>query len=166
MNLDNRQITILLLPFIIAILTYIFSDAIAQHARYFFPVYEEYADKNLKNKAEIYLQIEAQNESYMKVIKDVENRNKNSQWVSNNVLYNAISKNDSNTDTTTQPAKQLSQDYPLILQMSFPKKDMAIISGKIVKLNNTIHNAKLISIEQRRVLLQFKEKQKWLYMFN
>ncbi len=146
MYLNNRQILSLLSPFLIAGVIYYFSDDIVKNLRYLFPQYESYKDTNLNAKAETYLKIEAKDKIYQKIQNDIKNRHLNTNYVAEKILY--------------------SKKTTWTLQMTYPKKNIAIINNKISKVNDIVDNAKIISIENSRVLIRHDERLQWLYLFN
>ena len=156
MRLNSKQITILISPFVIAAITYTFSEDIVSNLHYLFPEYSSYQDKNLNKKASTYLKIEAKDKLYQQIRAKINRRHSNAKWVADNVLYKKETINIA-TDTKHRAWE---------LQMVYPKKNIAIINNKIIKTNGIIDNAKLISIENSRVLIQHDERLEWLSLFK
>ena len=160
MYLTNKQIFLLLLPLFIASIVYLFYEEIVANAKYIFPTYKEYKNAVLDKKADIYLKIDAKNSTYETILKKIATRKKEAPWVAATVLYKK---------TTFKPIPKiipLSQPKYFHLEAIFFNKKVAIINGKIVYLYGTVDGAKLIRIEEDKVLLQLKKGKRWLYLFD
>ncbi len=155
MYLSNKQIFILLLPIFLGTAIYLFSDDIVKNLQYLFPKYESYKDTNLNKKADTYLKIEAKDKIYKKIQSQIKERNINSNWIVKNILY-----------TKGTFVKTDTKHRAWELQMVFPKRNVAIINNKVIKINEMIDNAKLIDIETSRVLIQHDERLQWLFLFK
>jgi hypothetical protein len=155
MNLSNKHLGLLLSPFLIGGSIYFFSEDIVENLHFFFPEYESYKDTNLNKKADTYLKIEAKDKIYKKIQAQIKQRKSNAKWIADNILY--IKHSRVKTDTKHRAWE---------VQMLYPKKNVAIINNKIVKVNEIVDNAKVISIETSRVLIQHDERLEWLSLFK
>jgi hypothetical protein len=50
--------------------------------------------------------------------------------------------------------------------MSYPKKNIAIINGKLTRINEMVDGAKVIKIENLKVLLKHNERLEWVTLFQ
>lgn len=160
MKLSKYQIFMLLIPFIVSSIVYIYNKEIIQNAGYFFDNYEEYSNKTLDNKIDIYLKISPKKQVYQEIEEKTGLRSANAEWVAENVLYK---KGEIQIKTALQKEDKID---PLILQAVFPKKKFAIINDKILYERSTINGMKIIRIENHRVLLKYKKGLKWISLFQ
>jgi len=160
MHLSTRQILLLILPFILSTIIYIYADDITTNIKYLFPAYSQYTNRDLNSKEKIYLKMEKKEKEYNEILNKIKLRKKNSSWIIKQVLYNKKKQQ----KIVKKENKKIKKSWKL--QMVYPNKNIAIINGKIVKLNDIINNAKLIKIENSKVLLKQKENLQWVYLFQ
>ena len=161
MYLTNKQIFLLLLPLLIASTVYLFYEEIVTNAKYIFPTYKEYKNAILDKKADIYLKIDAKNSTYETILKKIAARKKEAPWVASAILYKKIA-----LKSIPKKISLPSQPVYFHLEAIIFNKKVAIINGKIVYLYGTVDGAKLIRIEEDKVLLQLKKGKRWLYLFD
>ncbi len=164
MNLNGRQFLLLLLPFIVGIVVFMFADDLVKNIKYLFPEYVEYSNPNLHEKAKIYLKMDKRGEKYREILHKIDVRKKNESWIVENILYSK----EKVAKIVLEKEKRAKSDkkYHWTLQMAYPSKDIAIINGKIIRINEVVSTARLIKIEKDRVLLYKKGKLKWVHLFN
>jgi len=164
MNLNGRQLMLLLLPFIAGAVFFIFADDLVKNIKYLFPEYVEYSNPNLHEKAKIYLKMDKRGEKYREILHKIDVRKKNRSWIVENILYSKekVAKIVLEKKKYTQSVKK----YQWTLQMAYPSKDIAIINGRIIKINEVVNTARLIKIEKDKVLLYKKGKLTWVHLFN
>ena len=169
MNLSSTQILNLIIPIVVAVVVYLFNDSIVQNAKYLFPTYQEYTNKMLDKKADIYLKIESKDKIYQEIRENRTLRKENAKWMAQNVLYKKQKKEYtpvSFTNKEEQAQKETKKIYKWELQAIFPKKKIAIINNNIVKVGSKIDNAVVKDIKNDKVLIKYDEGLKWLYMFH
>jgi len=159
MYLSIKHILSLLLPFLMAVILYIFSEDIIQNIKYLFPKYNEYTNKILDKKVDVYLNIAKESNEFIKTQKKIALRNKNYQWIKKDFQYQNIS------IVQEKKTKKPHKNNILELQMVYPKRNIAIINNKIIHINDKIGGMQLISIEADRVLIKNKKGLKWINLF-
>ena len=159
MYLNIKHILSLLLPFLVAVVLYIFSEDIIQNIKYLFPKYNEYTNKILDKKVDVYLNIAKESDEFIKIQKKIALRNKNSQWIKKDFLYQDVS------IVQEKKTKKPHKNNILELQMVYPKRNIAIINNKIVHINDKIGGMQLISIEADRILIKNKKGLRWINLF-
>ena len=87
MYLTNRQLLLLLLPFLIVSVLYLSLDTLLHPLRYLLPSYQEYKNKILDKKASIYLEIAKKNEIFEKIMRQIRRRREEVDWASEKGLY-------------------------------------------------------------------------------
>lgn len=165
MHLTRKQILLLLSPILISIIVYLFSSEIVGYMQYIYPNYQEYNTKTLNKNVQLYNEFAAKKEMFNDLQKKIQLRKENAGWMSNYVLYQ---KEDSSQDknTSNSMARKKIDISSWQLEATFPKRNVAIINGKIVKLGSTIKQVKVVSIKNDKVLLQYKKGFQWVYMFR
>ena len=169
MNLSIKQIAMLCLPFILSFAVYMFDTDIVKNIHYLFPSYEEYSNKTLDKKAEIYLKILSKDKNYQEIQEKVSDRKSYAKWVAEDVLYRdfTVKKEQVQKGNSTKKIRKIRKIYSWKLQAVFNKKKVAIINSKIVKLGSSIDNGKLIEIQESRVLIEYaKGLKKWIHLFQ
>ena len=167
MHLTSKQITTLLIPFLLSFIIYFFDMDIVKNVQYLFPNYEEYTNKTLDKKAVTYLKIEAKGKLYQEIQDSIIARNTNAKWISERVLYKKMNKSKKIKRTFTHKVvKRRMNVKNLHLQAVFSKDKVAIINGHFVKESASIGGIKILKIEQERVLLNSKKGKKWIYLFQ
>jgi len=166
MNLSIKQISMLSMPFFFSILIYMFDVDIVKNIQYLFPNYEEYSNKTLDKKADIYLKILSKDKIYQEIKEKATNRKEYASWIADNILY----KNFTQKHTAKQERKimqKVQRTYSWKLQAVFNKKKIAIINSKIVKLGSIIDGGRLVEIQENRVLIKYaKGLKKWIHLFQ
>lgn len=164
MHLTPKQIALLLLPFVITGVVYLFSFDIAKNIKYLFPVYEEYKNKTLDKKAAIYLKIEANGKLYQQIKTKIQNRRQNAQWVVDTILFKKLpNKNEQKSQVQTVHKKNTTTWR---LEAVFSKVKVAIINGTLVRENSAINGARVVKILNDKVLLSSKKGEKWICLFH
>lgn len=167
MHLNSKQIFLLLSPFLVSFIIYYFDTDITSNVKYLFPNYEEYSNKVLDKKADIYLKISAKDKHYQTILQRLKERNSSAEWIANDILYKHI--------VVQAPIiKQKMQNFShkhkqstnFELQAIFNNKKVAIINGKMVRASSFIDGAQILKIEKNRVLLQYNKGTKWVYLFH
>ena len=168
MHLTSKQLLLLFLPLSFTLVVYYFSDNIVKNVKYLFPNYKEYFNKNLNEKATIYLQIEAKDKTYQTIQENLAKRPINSDWIANKILYTEyIDTTPTEKRQSTSVAKRkTTRVRRWHLEAIFSQDNVAIINGHIVKLNTIINGSKLQKIETDKVLLENKKGKKWIYLFR
>ncbi len=164
MHLTAKQIALLLIPFVVTAVVYVFSFDIAKNIRYLFPVYEEYKNKTLDKKAAIYLKIESNGKLYQQIKEKIRNRRKNAKWVVTTVLYKKLPQKSMKIYTQNGTSKKNITSWKL--EAVFSKLKVAIINGTVVKENGFVNGARVVKILDEKVLLSFKKGKKWVYLFH
>ncbi len=159
MHLTAKQISLLLLPFLITGIVYLFGFDIAKNIRHLFPAYKEYKNKTLDQKATIYLKLEADGKLYEAIKKKIEQRKKYAHWIVQTILYKAAPRE-------KHVQKKRKKRTAWRLQAVFSKLKVAIINGTAVRENSYIYGAKVVKILDDKVLLKSKKGEKWLYLFH
>ena len=160
MYLNNKQIIQLLAPFLLGIVLLFFQDNIVNFMYSQLPKPKSIKDKNFYNDVNEYLKIQRDMYTYNAVTKKIKEREKSSQWITANVLYQkqlAQSKNES-------ALKKQKQFWHL--EAVFPKHNMAIMNAQFVHKGSFIDNAKIIQIKFDSVLLKTKKGLKWVHLFH
>ena len=166
MNLDIKQISMLSLPFILSFAIYMFDVDIVKNVKYLFPSYEEYSNKTLDEKADIYLKILSKDKIYQDIQKKVTDRKEYSQWIADEIFSKNITQKKL-VRVEPKVTKKIQRTYSWKLQAVFNKKKVAIINSKIVKLGSTIDDGKLIKMQEDKVLIENpKGLKKWIHLFQ
>ncbi len=156
MRLNGGQLFTLTIPFLIGGIVYIFSDDIVDNIRFLYPEYQEHSSSILvNNKLDSYLHIENKSGLYREIEEKIVSRQLSAPWIADTILY-------LKDESIAQEEQQLSWK----LQMVYPKKNIAIINGKLIKINDIVDGAKVIKIEKLRVLLQHNERLVWVTLFQ
>ncbi len=167
MHLNSRQFLALLLPFIIALIISVLSGEIVQNISYLFSPYEEYSNKSLDSKAEMYLKIEEKSKKYQEIQKKVELRKSNVEWIAKNMLYNKqISTQSTPQQEIIVVDEVVEESFVYKLEMIYPKVKVALINGKMVHEREIIDGAKVIKINNDGVLIEYQKGLKWLTLFR
>lgn len=153
--LSARQWGLLLLPLLIAGGVWSFNDEIVPKLRYIFPSYSKYQNTLFDSKAAVYLQIESREKRYEEILRKMAEREKYSQWSVDDLLY-----------YSEEVAGRADAKRSWSLQVVFPKEKTAIINNTIVHVGETVDGAKLLSVQDERVLLQDHEGVKWVRLFQ
>ncbi|MFA6191445.1 MAG: hypothetical protein WC665_03745 [Sulfurimonas sp.] len=167
MYLSSRHFMVLLLPFVVSAIIYIFSSEVVQNISYLFSPYEDYSNRTLNSKADIYLKIEEKSKKYQEIQNKLELRKSNVEWIAKNMLYNK-----ENTTQLSSP-KEIVQEDEVVkesfvhkLEIVYPKAKIALINGKIVHEGTIIDGAKVIKINNDGVLIEYQKGLKWLTLFR
>ncbi len=157
MRLNGQQFFMLTIPFIIGSIVYIFSDDIVKNIHFLFPEYhEEHSLSALNKKAAIYLDIESKAGFYREMEDKMTARHSNATWIANTILYKEYK----------NAKKEEVQKHAWRLQMVYPKKKIVIINGKVTRMNEIVDGARVIDIQNLRVLLQHNERLEWVTLFQ
>jgi len=160
MRLSKYQIMMLVFPFAVSGIVYIYNENIVQSISHFFSDYNKYSNQDLENKVDVYLKIDAKNKIYQEIEKKIVLRDKNAQWIAKNVLYEKAEVK----QIAIIPKKEKKKIFKL--EAVFPKKNLAIINGQIVREKSIIDGVKIVKIEDHYVLLRYKKGFKWVSLFQ
>ncbi len=167
MHLNSKQFSVLLLPFIMAGIISVFSSEIVQNMSYFFSPYEDYSNKALNSKADIYLKIEEKSKKYLEIQNKLELRSSNVEWIAKNMLYNKENSTQSSPQQEVVVVDEVAEErFIYKLEMIYPKVKVALINGKIVHESEIIDGAKVIKINNDGVLIEYQKGLKWLTIFR
>lgn len=166
MHLTGKQILLLFIPFLVSGFVYYFDTDIVKNVKHLFPSYEGYTNKTLDRKAEIYLKILSKDKIYQDIKEKMKNRETSTHWIAQDVLYKEFTNKQEVLQSDNSKTK-IAKVHSWSLQAVFNKKKVAIINSKIVKLGSYINGAKLIYLEENRVLIQYnKGSKKWIHLFQ
>ena len=166
MRLNRYQIIMLILPFVINGVVYMYNETIIYNISHFFSDYKEYANKDLEKKIDIYLKIDAKNKIYNEIEKKIALRDKNAKWIAENVLYEKAEIEQKAKIKQKAVVRKKTKNKVFRLTAVFPKKNLAIINGQIVREKSTINGVKIAKVENHRVLLRYKKGLKWVSLFQ
>lgn len=155
MRLNGWQLLMLGIPFFIGGIVYLFSEDIVKNIHFLFPEYQEQRIIILNEKVDTYLNIEKKSSHYREIEDKIAARRSNATWITDTILY------------SKQHIDQLEvQKRAWKLQMAYPKKNTAIINGKLTGINKMVDGAKVIAIENLKVLLKHDERLEWVTLFQ
>lgn len=155
------------MPFILASILYVYSDDIMQDADSVFPTIQQYSNKELDEKAKVYLKIQRDRDVYATIVSQMQKREKNRNWIVENLLYEKKSeKSIPIVKKEVVRKKKIAKEQHWKLQILYPNKKVAIINSKIVHEGFMVDGAKVIKIMQNKVLLKTKKGKKWLSLFH
>lgn len=168
LHLNNKQLIMIIFPFIVATSVYFFKEEIIGGINDLFSNYDEYSNKELNQKIDIYLMIEEKYMLYKEIEDKIEQRKKNSEWVVRDVFYHkkeiidvvSVEKSEQVTE------KIVEKEYHYKLEALYPNDKVAIINGVIVREGSSIEDAKVVEIKDNSVLLKNKKGLKWLHLFQ
>ena len=169
MHLTTKQISVLLIPFLISAMVYIFDFDIVKNIKYLFPSYEEYTNKSLDKKATIYLKIESKDKLYQEIQENIKKRPQNAKWIVEKVFYKKLPKKSIEVINNKKThGKKNFKEKELVwnLEAVFSKDKVAIINGIVVKEKHLVDGAEVLKILDDRVLLSYKKGKKWIYLFH
>ena len=166
MRLNRYQIIMLILPFVINGVVYMYNETIIYNISHFFSDYKEYANKDLEKKIDIYLKIDAKNKIYNEIEKKIALRDKNAKWIAENVLYEKAEIEQKAKVKQKAVVHKKIKTKVFRLTAVFPKKNLAIINGQIVREKSTINGVKIAKVENHRVLLRYKKGLRWVSLFQ
>lgn len=156
MRLNGWQLFMLGIPFIIGGIVYLFSDDIVKNIHFLFPEYQEqHSNIILSKKIDTYLNIEKKYSLYSEIEDKIAARNSNATWITDTILY-----------SKHKIDKLEVQKRAWKLQMAYPKKNIAIINGKLTGMNEMVDGARVVEIENLRVLLKHNERLEWVTLFQ
>ncbi|MDQ1244564.1 MAG: hypothetical protein QG565_904 [Campylobacterota bacterium] len=171
MYLNNKQLIFLTFPLIVSASVYFFSAEIISNARYIFPVYEGYSNKDLDAKTGAYLQIEAEIKKYQNIEEKIAQRKNESKWAAENLFdkesqdYKPIlNKQDESKQDESRQVE--SKQHSHTVQALFADNKTAIIDNLIVKEGDVVYGDIIVKIEKNRVQLKTKKGLIWLTLFQ
>jgi hypothetical protein len=144
---------------------YFFDTDITQNVKYLFPDYEEYTNKILDKKAEIYIKIKSKDKIYQTIKTKLKARGENATWVSEKILYSDIVVSKPKRKTSLKQ-KSIEKKIYWKLEAVFHNKKVAIINGKMVKVSSIVDGAEVLKIYSNKVLLKYKKGKRWVYLFQ
>ncbi|MDO8453566.1 MAG: hypothetical protein Q7S59_03225 [Sulfurimonas sp.] len=167
MYLNSKQFLALLFPFVVAVIIYVFSSEIVQNISYFFSPYENYSNKTLNSKADIYLKIEEKSKKYLEIQNKLELRKANAEWIVKNMLYNKENSTQIHAQKEIIQVDEVTKEsFVHKLEIIYPKAKVALVNGKIVHEGTIIDGAKVIKINNDGVLIEYQKGVKWLTLFR
>ena len=156
MRLNGWQLFMLGIPFIIGGIVYLFSEDIVENMHFLFPEYQEQSKRiMLTEKVDIYLDIEQKSSHYREIEDKITARRSNATWITDTILY-----------SQHKIDKLEVQKRAWKLEMVYPKRKIAIINGKLTGINEIVDGAKVVKIENLRVLLKHNERLEWVTLFQ
>ncbi|MEK6659559.1 MAG: hypothetical protein AABY36_07775 [Campylobacterota bacterium] len=166
--LSNKQLAMMVSPFIVASGIYFFNDEIVGNATYLFSGYGEYSNIELSQKVDMYLKIEEKYVLYKEIQERVKKREENSEWIAEEFFYPQEKIVNATTDTKAEQSieKVIEKEYSYKLEALYPNDKVAIINGIIVREGGTVEDAKVVEIKDNSVLLKNKKGLKWLHLFQ
>ncbi|MDD5373552.1 MAG: hypothetical protein PHO62_09030 [Sulfurimonas sp.] len=166
--LSNKQLAMMISPFVVASGIYFFNEDIVSNASYLFAGYNEYSNKELSQKVDMYLKIEEKYILYKDIKERVQQREKNSEWIAEKLFYPQEKIVNVTTDTKAEQIieKVIEKEYSYKLEALYPNDKVAIINGIIVREGSTVEDAKVVEIKDNSVLLKNKKGLKWLHLFQ
>jgi len=137
---------------------------------YLYPNYQELQAKNLNSKTQIYLNLATKKTLFSVMKENIHTRRSATSWVSDAVLYQKQEQIHEITslkkDIISETKTEIKPLHIWKVEAIFPKQNMAIIDGKILKLGAFINDAKIVQIKNDSVLLKHKKGLKWVYIFK
>lgn len=155
-------------PFIVASCIYFFNEDIVSNAGYLFASYEEYSNKELSKKVDMYLKIEEKSMLYKEIQERVKQREENSEWIAEEFFYPEEKVVNIIPEIKSEQAigKIVEKEHHYRLEALYPNDKVAIINGVIVREGSNIEDAKIVEIKDNSVLLKNKKGLKWLHLFQ
>lgn len=167
MHLSSKHLFLLILPFLLSFGVYFFKEEIVSNAHLFFPSYEKYSNEELDAKVAIYLQIESKHKLFKDVEEKMEFRKKEAIWAAYNLFYKKQEESKEQGSIKTTTDKHISKKTSIYkLQAVFPDDKTAIIDDSIVKEGGMLRDAKVIRVEDSKVLIKTSKGLQWLYLFQ
>ncbi len=167
MYLNNIQFLKLIIPFILVSLLYVYSDDLVESADTIFPTIQQYKNRELDAKANVYLKIQRNKKIYVSILNQIEKRENNRRWITEHLLYDPNKPMKKITKSVTKStAKKVTHKSVWILQILYPNKKVAIINSEIVHEGSMINGAEVLDIMQDKVLIKTKQGKKWLFLFQ
>lgn len=163
--LSNKQLAILISPFIVASGIYFFNEDIVPNASYLFASYEEYSNKELSQKVDMYLKIEEKYILYKEIQERAKQREENSGWIAEE-FFSPEEKVVNATKSEQGVENVIEKERYYKLEALYPNDKVAIINGVIVREGSSIEDAKVVEIKDNSVLLKNKKGLKWLHLFQ
>lgn len=166
MYLNNKQLILLTFPFIVSASIYFFSAEIISNARYIFPVYEGYSNKDLDAKTGTYLQIEAEIKKYQNIEEKIVQRKNEAKWAADNLFSEKYKDYKPILNKQDESRQVESKQYAHTVQALFSENKTAIIDDLIVKEGDVVYGDIIVKIEKNRVQLKTKKGLQWLFLFQ
>ena len=156
MRLNGWQLFSLGIPFVVAGIIYLFSDDIVKNIHFLFPEYQDQSSSIMVNKeVDTYLKIESKSKIYDEIEQKLASRRSDAIWITDAILY-----------SEEKIIKEEAREFAWKLEMVYPKKNIAIINGKLARINDTVDGARVVEIENLRVLLEHNERLEWVTLFQ
>lgn len=167
MHLSKHQLLLIFTPILISFIFYFIANMIVENINYFHPHYKEVKTTSLNTKTQIYLNLDTKKALFFTMKKNIKTRQTAASWISNTILYKKDQvKTSIQKDITRAIAYKTNTFSTWRVEAIFPKQNIAIINGKILKLGAYINNAKIIKIKNDSILLKNKKGLKWVYIFK
>lgn len=163
--LSNKQLAILVSPFIVASGIYFFNDEIVGNATYLFSGYGEYSNIELSQKVDMYIKIEEKYMFYKEIQERVKKREENNEWIAEE-FFSPEEKVVNATKSEQGVENVIEKERYYKLEALYPNDKVAIINGTIVREGSNIEDAKVVEIKDNSVLLKNKKGLKWLHLFQ
>jgi RecG-like helicase len=109
----------------------------------------------INKKVDTYLEIESKSGIYNEIEEKLASRRSDAIWITDAILY-----------SKDEIIKEEAQEFAWKLEMVYPKKNIAIINGKLAKINDIVDGARVVEIENLRVLLEHNERLEWVTLFQ
>lgn len=168
MYLSAKEIFLLIFPFVASFFLYFFGQEIMSTVHSIFPSYERYANSQIDAKMEKYLAIEAKHNIFTEIENKIVARKQESAWVAEHVFYR-----DAPLEVVVEELKPqvkaveiVEKEHHYALQALFPDDKTVIINDVILKEGDEIDSAKVMEINDEKVLIKTNKGLKWLYLFK
>lgn len=168
MHLSSKEFFLLLSPLIASFFLYFFGQEIVGTFHDVFPSYERYANSQVDAKMEKYLEIDAKHDVYAEIENKILTRKQESQWVAEHVFYRdaPIEVVAEELQPEVKAVEVVEKEYNYTLQALFPDDKTVIINHLILKEGDEIDGAKVMEIDDEKVLIKTNKGLKWLYLFK
>lgn len=169
MYLNNIQLLKLIVPFVLVGVLYLYSDDLMMDADAVFPTIQEYTNKELDEKANIYLNIQRNKQVYVSILTQMEKRDKEREWISKYLLYlpkKHLLERTKRVQTSVTQRKIIRKKGKWRLQILYPNKKVAIINSRIVHEGSLVDGAEVVEIAQDKVFIKTEQGTKWLSLFH
>jgi len=154
--LSNKQLALLFLPIVTAVILLFFEDVIINYMHNVLPQHTMSKTTMLTKEATQYLRISRDMKTYDETMHKIDARNNFINWMQNHKLYKK----------SYIKSQKIALKYTWRLQAVFPKYDKAIINNKIVHIGSVVNRAKVIKIKFDKILLKTSKGFKWVHLFH
>lgn len=179
MHLSNKELGILVSPFIVAGVLWIFNEAYIDSLNVFFEPVQPPYNSVVAEKGEAYRFIQQNKENYSTLLKKINSRESNSFWIAERLFNPNI--HSISTISPSPSVTPLLPPPPLIpfsegnisgptqswsVQMVLPEQNMAIINNRIIRVNQRIDGVQLLEVKQDQVLIKTTKGKQWVKLFH